>query len=203
MSNNYNQAVVYKEILFDSRTEATWSAYFDCVGLEWQREPETFRINSDDREQLALEAIRLDDMAIVHDPLLYTPDFFIPKLDTYVEIKYNRIYPIDILKVIAVARCLGKSALLINGGPHDLFTIYSYGSNSSYKDVVSLSDNRLGSMYKFSPGDLITESSAGEIIREARRVSSGERANFVVASDQAKLDNHKARKDKQSKARTI
>ena len=55
----------YNGYRFRSRLEARWAIYFDLIGLEYQYEPEGIRINS----------------------TTYLPDFYIPKFNTYVEIK--------------------------------------------------------------------------------------------------------------------
>lgn len=58
----------YKGILFRSRLEARWAILFDALELEWVYEPECFKLPSG---------------------LKYTPDFYIPKFDLYVEVKPN------------------------------------------------------------------------------------------------------------------
>ncbi len=56
----------YNDHLFRSRLEARWAVYFDSLIQKWEYEPEGF---------------------ILQNGVKYLPDFFIPELDTYVEVK--------------------------------------------------------------------------------------------------------------------
>jgi hypothetical protein len=56
----------YNEHFFRSRLEARWAVYFDNLGEKWEYEPEGF---------------------ILENGVKYLPDFFIPKMDCYVEVK--------------------------------------------------------------------------------------------------------------------
>ena len=59
---------IYKGCRFRSRSEARWAVFFDEAGIAWQYEPEGF-------EQYGMR---------------YLPDFFLPKTQTWVEVKGNR-----------------------------------------------------------------------------------------------------------------
>ena len=61
---------VYNGYRFRSRLEARWAVFFDAAGIEYQYEPEGFVLS---------EGVR------------YLPDFFLPKLSAYVEIKRNNL----------------------------------------------------------------------------------------------------------------
>lgn len=56
----------YKGYRFRSRLEARWAVFFDSLGIEWQYEPEGFENAEGDK---------------------YLPDFYLPRTDTWVEIK--------------------------------------------------------------------------------------------------------------------
>jgi hypothetical protein len=58
----------YDGIFFRSRLEARWAILFNSLKLRWVYEPECFILSSGQK---------------------YTPDFYIPKFDLYVEIKPN------------------------------------------------------------------------------------------------------------------
>ena len=58
----------YKDILFRSRLEARWAILFDALELEWVYEPDCFILSNNQK---------------------YTPDFYIPKKDLYIEVKPN------------------------------------------------------------------------------------------------------------------
>lgn len=58
----------YRGFRFRSRTEARYAVFFDAAGVDWQYEVEGFHING----------------------ACYLPDFFLPELKTYVEVKPTR-----------------------------------------------------------------------------------------------------------------
>jgi hypothetical protein len=91
----------YKGYRFRSRLEARWAVFFDAVGLNFEYEKEGF------------------DLGEVG---YYLPDFYLPTLDTWVEIKPSGGEKDDdaIAKCHALALGLHKPVLLIAGNPgHD------------------------------------------------------------------------------------
>jgi hypothetical protein len=56
----------YNGILFRSRLEARWAVLFNALGIDYVYEPECF---------------------ILKNGLKYTPDFYLPNYDLYIEIK--------------------------------------------------------------------------------------------------------------------
>ena len=56
----------YKGYKFRSRLEARWAVFFDAIGIKWEYEPEGYQFE---------------------DGTMYLPDFYLPDLATYVEIK--------------------------------------------------------------------------------------------------------------------
>ena len=56
----------YKGYRFRSRLEARWAVFFDVAGIEYEYEPEGYKLS---------------------DGTLYLPDFYLPAFDTYVEVK--------------------------------------------------------------------------------------------------------------------
>lgn len=58
----------YKGITFRSRTEARWAVFFDEIGIKWDYEPEGYEIGDGSR---------------------YLPDFWLPELDSFFEVKPN------------------------------------------------------------------------------------------------------------------
>jgi hypothetical protein len=63
----------YGGIRFRSRTEARWAIYFDNVPVRWVHEPEGYALHSGN----------------------YLPDFWLPELETFVEIKGQRPTPLE------------------------------------------------------------------------------------------------------------
>lgn len=60
---------LYNGYRFRSRLEARWAVFFDAAGIEYEYEQEGF---------------------IAQDGTKYLPDFYLPKSDTYVEVKGER-----------------------------------------------------------------------------------------------------------------
>lgn len=99
----------YNNQYFDSKVEAMWAAYFDAAGIEWEREPDTFQLNA-----APLKAN------------WYTPDFYVPTWDSYVEIKDGRGGWENGIKLGYLAQGLGKAAILLNGRPYQNYDVYVY-----------------------------------------------------------------------------
>jgi len=59
----------YNGYKFRSRLEARWAVFFDAAGIEYQYEPEGVETSDGDK---------------------YLPDFYLPELETYVEVKGKR-----------------------------------------------------------------------------------------------------------------
>lgn len=57
---------IYKGYRFRSRLEARWAVFFDNVMVEYEYEPEGF---------------------VLEDGTMYLPDFYLPEIDAYVEVK--------------------------------------------------------------------------------------------------------------------
>src|SRR5208282_5082838 len=55
----------YRGYRFRSRLEARWAVYFDAIGLKWEYEPQGFNL----------------------DGMRYLPDFWLPQVTTWAEIK--------------------------------------------------------------------------------------------------------------------
>jgi hypothetical protein len=75
----------YAGCRFRSRLEARWAVFFDALDIEWQYEPQGFEIGLSDE---------------VHTRR-YLPDFYLPRFDTWVEVK-----PISLLDLDFVAACV-------------------------------------------------------------------------------------------------
>jgi hypothetical protein len=85
----------YKGYRMRSRLEARWAIVFDCLGLTWDYEPEGFDLNG----------------------VWYLPDFHIPALDAYIEIKpINKWFYNDACLRLAAAS--KKRVLYIAGSPY-------------------------------------------------------------------------------------
>lgn len=60
---------IYNGYRFRSRLEARWAVFFDAAGIKYQYEPEGFEIKG----------------------IRYLPDFYLPELDTHIEVKADTV----------------------------------------------------------------------------------------------------------------
>lgn len=92
----------YNGYRFRSRLEAKWAVYFDAIGLEYNYEPNGY---------------------VLPNGKCYLPDFYLPTVESYVEIKPNGIPKEDlneaIDKLTDIAYFENKYALLCIGDPVD------------------------------------------------------------------------------------
>lgn len=120
----------YNGYRFRSRLEARWAVFFDHVGIEYEYEPEGF---------------------VMHDNTPYLPDFFLPRHNTYVEIKpanaFSISFPDDgtievesgitgekVNKLCHAITGLSKehTFILFQGDPYDVFNQDKTVKGSSY-----------------------------------------------------------------------
>ena len=107
----------YKGCHFRSRLEARWAVFFDYVGVKWLYEPQGFTLPSGDN---------------------YLPDFYLPDIDVWIEVKGCSIHDIDNLnydgaiKVIDFSECTGKRIFVLGEIP-DGGLLY-YCMDEQFKD---------------------------------------------------------------------
>ena len=97
----------YNGFRFRSRLEARWAVFFDSLKLRYEYELEGFRLPSG---------------------VGYLPDFFLPDLELFVEIKPNRAIPLaDLKKIMEFSLQGNNNVLLIIGTPtnEEMFLINS------------------------------------------------------------------------------
>ena len=70
----------YKGIQFRSRLEARWAVFFDTLGIEWEYEPERYEIGMLWTDPNT-EELDYSDMET------YLPDFWLPELKYWIEVK--------------------------------------------------------------------------------------------------------------------
>lgn len=85
----------YRGYHFRSRLEARWAVFFDAAHMKWEYEPEGFSV----------------------DGVPYLPDFYLPDLDCYFEVKGTYNYNTDLLKKFAVLS--GKPLIIAEGNIPD------------------------------------------------------------------------------------
>lgn len=88
----------YKGYRFRSRLEARWAVFFDALGVKWEYEKEGYDLG---------------------DAGWYLPDFWLPEINAYVEIKGGKASDKDKAKCVALKKCIGGwgsvDAILLGG----------------------------------------------------------------------------------------
>src|ERR1700679_4083380 len=89
---------------FRSRCEARWAIYFTSLGIEFQYE---------------LEAYDLKQCSIRGCSELgpYLPDFFLPQVRMWAEVKPDKFSEIETLKCAALAEITERPCLMLDGPP--------------------------------------------------------------------------------------
>lgn len=133
---------IYNGYKFRSRLEARWAVFFDQLHIEYQYESEGY---------------------VLENGLCYLPDFYLPSLGVYVEIKpaFNILSREDILKIDAFRLGENNNLLLIIGSPTNqaMYLINRcnmlpyYDVEESYKEYT---DN-IGEAYQFALQDCCAE----------------------------------------------
>jgi hypothetical protein len=113
----------YKGYRFRSRLEAKWAVFFDAFNWKWQYEPEGYKIEYKGK--------------IIY----YLPDFWLPDLKQFVEIKGGKISANDNIKIKALAFTSNYPVILLGNIPeqnecHDGF----YGF---YKNEDTIKEQKL------------------------------------------------------------
>jgi hypothetical protein len=84
----------YKGYHFRSRIEARWAVFYDCIGIEWEYEKEGYTLPSGRK---------------------YLPDFYIPHLDCWIEIKGTTPAVGEDEKAFALADITKKNCYIFYG----------------------------------------------------------------------------------------
>ncbi|HGY11711.1 MAG TPA: hypothetical protein ENK36_05045 [Desulfobacterales bacterium] len=104
----------YAGTLFRSTDEASWAVFFDCLGIEYIYEPEWYEVETGGKTAN------------------YKPDFFLPKLIKYIEIKPNKPIKLEKTKAAGWTKHIGDIAILFNLKPPTENTENGYFFPSDY-----------------------------------------------------------------------
>lgn len=108
----------YAGCRFRSRLEARWAVFFDTLGVAWQYEPEGFDL----------------------DGTWYLPDFYLPTLNAYYEVKGTKPSNAEDELVGKLARGTGKDAYIAWG---DIpATVHPCGTAPWYGDLTGINAYR-------------------------------------------------------------
>lgn len=89
-------ATKYRGYRFRSRLEARWAVLFDSLQIQFEYEPEGF---------------------VLPDQTCYLPDFYLPKVRMYAEVKPEKLTDAEMLKCHQLACGSGRDTLLLVGPP--------------------------------------------------------------------------------------
>ena len=89
----------YGPNLFETVLEARWAVFFDCLGVKYIYEPEYAEVETGCR--------------VVH----HKPDFLLPELNKYVEIKPSKPYEMENIKAAGWSKYIGDIIILFNLNP--------------------------------------------------------------------------------------
>jgi len=115
---------LYQGVRFRSRLEARWAVFYDNIGMPWVYEPEGYMLK---------------------DGLCYLPDFYLPKLKAFIEIKPEEPSKKEYDKCTLLAELTRKKVYLFFGP-------IPYGREGSY-EYCCLSSEFSNSAYCFLPGE--------------------------------------------------
>lgn len=96
----------YRGYRFRSRTEARWAVFFDhpTIEIEWEYEPDGYRLPGGD---------------------FYLPDFWLPQVSMFAEVKpgrsrtYAEVKPDERARAVELALVTGNPVLLLDGPPRE------------------------------------------------------------------------------------
>lgn len=125
----------YSNCVFRSRLEARWAVFLKTMRFEWQYEPEGFELPSG----------------------RYLPDFWLPRVKMWAEVKPGPFSDLEISKVKELAKASGHPVILLDGPP-DIRTYWFYDP-SEERFIDLLWDE--GSNYYFSENRFYTNTGSG------------------------------------------
>jgi hypothetical protein len=96
----------YKGYRFRSRLEARWAVFFDALGIRWEYEKEGYELS---------RIIENNGPETVY----YLPDFYLPSLNIWVEVKGAEISDEDEIKVSRLAYHTKMSVLVVGDIPQE------------------------------------------------------------------------------------
>lgn len=107
MNNIKAIETIYNGYRFRSRLEARWAVFFDYLGIQYEYEPEGFDLGEEG---------------------LYLPDFWLPQVKMWAEVKATSFAPAEKNKCEALAKGTGHACLMLDGPPACRnYWAYEYG----------------------------------------------------------------------------
>lgn len=151
----------WRGFLFRSRLEARWGVFFAALHIAFHYEPQGFELP---------------------DGTLYLPDFYLPQVDMWAEVKPAVLTPIERTKCEHLVEASDKECLLLIGPPEfkpvDAIVTYDPGENNYVLDVGRYSDYYRDEHRFFSGADdrdFCTEANFSDAYRDAVYAARQER----------------------------
>ena len=94
-----SKRTTYGGNVFRSEGEAKWAVFFDCLGIEYDYEPHYSEVETGCRT------------------VNYMPDFFLPGLRKYIEIKPSKPYEMENIRAAGWSKHVGDIVILFNINP--------------------------------------------------------------------------------------
>lgn len=104
----------YKGFRFRSRLEARWAVFMDAMGVRYEYEPEAYDL----------------------DGLFYLPDFWLPQMKAYLEIKPECPTEEEAAKAARLAKHTGADVFILRGAP-EVPDFCCYGDGPYQAEVFS------------------------------------------------------------------
>lgn len=150
----------YKGYKFRSRLEARWAVYFDSIGIEWEYEIEGFEFK---------------------DGTKYLPDFWLPQVNMWAEVKAKELNKKESDKVRKLAETTQHEVLILIGMPkEEAYEVINTNGLYDYNCVLSGYHNYLNNESRFyaSPSNADWESGCFDDIPIAINKSKSARFEF-------------------------
>lgn len=106
---------VYRGYRFRSRLEARWAVYFDALGIEFEYEPEGYDLG---------------------DAGWYLPDFWLPQVRLWAEVKRGEFLPDEVRRCQALAGVTGHEVVMLAGPPDCVFYDLAYDDDVATSYVL-------------------------------------------------------------------
>lgn len=123
----------YNGYRFRSRLEARWAVFFDALGLAYRYEPEGFSLPPCRRADCWAHGTAAGPVRQEERAFAYLPDFYLPTLATWVEIKPAAPSEEELEKLMRLHCHTGQAAVLLAG---DCADTNSYDRPPAYVGYV-------------------------------------------------------------------
>ncbi len=133
----------YKGYRFRSRLEARWAVFFDALDIEWEYEKEGYILSQ------IIGKSDFEDVDDLASDLHYLPDFWLPKLNIFVEVKGEEPNDVERLKATRLSYFSNKNVLLVGAIPIQDEYFTGCKNDGQYKGYYYFSSGGMDLPYYF------------------------------------------------------